>query len=118
MSAIGDLQAIFGSNPYGARSWPMSFSGTSAVTAAKVVPGGYSLCPSQDCWVKLASSSGTVAVPGTSTTQPAINDVMFCPANQITPLTVPNTGGGSFLHVIRDSADGTLRISGPLAVQP
>jgi len=117
MSAAADSQAIYGTNPYGSRAWAMSFTASSAVTSAKVKPGGYSLCPSQDCWVKLALTSGTIAVPSTSTTQPAVNDIMFCPANQVTPLTVPNAGDGSFLHVIRNSADGTLYISGPLAVQ-
>ncbi len=116
--AADDLQAIYGSNPYGARSWPMPFTGTSAVSSAKLAPGGYSLCPSQDCWVKLALTSGTVAVPTSGTTQPSVNATVFCPAGQIVPLTVPNAGDGSFLHVIRDTADGTLRISGPLQVQP
>lgn len=118
MSSEGDLQAIYGTNPYSARSWPMPFTVTSAVTSAKVKPGGYALCPSQDCWVKLASTAGTVSVPTSGTTQPAVNDTIFCPANQITPLTVPNANDGSYLHVIRDSADGTLRISGPSQVQP
>jgi len=118
MSSADDLPAIFGTNPYGSRSWPMPFTGASSVTTAALKPGGYALCPSQDCWVKLAAASGTVAVPSSGATQPAANDTIFCPAGQSTPLTVPNAGGGSFLHVIRDSADGTLRINGPLQNQP
>lgn len=118
MSASDDLPAIFGANPYGARSWPMPFTAASAVTTAKIKPGGYALCPSQDCWVKLASATGSITVPSSGATQPAVNDTLFCPAGQVTPLTVPNTGDGSFLMVIRDSADGTLRITGPMQLQP
>ena len=118
MSASDDLQAIYGTNPYGSRAWPMPFTTSSSVTSAKVKPGGYYLCPSQDCWVKLAASSGTVSVPSSGTTQPVANDTAFYPANQSLPLTVPNgsDGSGSFLHVIGDTAAGTLRISGPMQV--
>lgn len=121
MSAAEDLQAIYGTNPYGARSWPMPFTTSSSVTSAKVKPGGYYLCPSQDCWVKLAAASGSVSVPSSGATQPAsVNDTAFYPANQSLPLTVPSgsDGTGSFLHVIGDTAAGTLRISGPMQVQP
>lgn len=118
MSASDDLQSIYGTNPYGARSWPMPFTTSSSVTSAKVKPGGYYVCPTQDCWIKVASTSGSVSIPSSGTTQPAVNDTVFYPANQALPLGIPNgtDGTGSFIHVIGETAAGTLRISGPMQV--
>lgn len=118
MSASDDLQSIYGTNPYGARSWPMPFTTNSSVTSAKVKPGGYYVCPTQDCWIKVAAKSETVSIPSSGETQPAVNDTVFYPANQALPLGIPNgpDGTGSYIHVIGETAAGTLRISGPMQV--
>ena len=47
-----------------------------------------------------------------------MNDTVFYPANQALPLGIPNgtDGTGSYIHVIGETAAGTLRISGPMQV--
>lgn len=89
---------------------------TSTSNRAALAVGGYSLCPSQDCWVTVGTDNTvTGGIPSSGTTQPAINNTIFCPAGQNTPLNV--TGATPHIAVVRDTADGTLRISGPMQEQ-
>lgn len=108
-------EAVIGFNPFGLRTFPMAFTGTSARTTAALVPGGYTLRPTQDCWVKLGDSSVVAAAIGATTTQPSPNDTVKIPANTDQPLTIP---AGKYLAVIRASADGELMIHGPWQAQP
>lgn len=107
-------EAINGANPFGARTFPMSFTSASSATAAKLKGGGYSLYATQDCWVKLGTSAPTAAAIAPTTTQPAPNDTFRLRAGILYPLTVPT--GGAFLAVIRDALDGVLDINGPWQV--
>lgn len=104
--------AIVGADPMGARSFSPTFT-TSASSAQTIACGGYSVIASQDMWLALGDDTVVAAVPGTS--QPsAVNNAVFCPQNQVTPLNVKT--GGLYLSMIGVSASGTASISGPLAV--
>ena len=48
MAATDDLQAIFGTNPIGLRTFPMSFTSSTTRTTAALVGGGYVLRATQD----------------------------------------------------------------------
>ncbi len=104
-------EAIEGANPFGARSFPMSFTAASAATAAALKPGGYSLYATQDCWIKLGTSAPTAAAIAPTTTQPSPNDSIRVRAGIVYPLTIP--AAGAFLAVVRDTADGVLDVNGP-----
>lgn len=117
MSAVDDLQAIYGTNPMGLRTFPMSFTSTQSRTSAALVEGGYVLRATQDCWVKLGNSSVAAAAIAPTTTQPTSpNDTFKLSANVDKAITVPMNG--RYLSVIRASVDGELLIEGPWQVQP
>lgn len=105
--------AILGTNPCGARSFapaiPASGSGSALADLAR---GGYYLVASVDAWFKLSKSGGSVAaVP--STTQPAVNSLVFLPANTVVPITVTDSAA-QFSVVSNTASTGTLFISGPM----
>lgn len=109
-------EAAIGFNPKGLHTFPMSFTSTSARTTAALKPGGYTLRPTQDCWVTLGDSSVTAAaISATSTPPSSPNDTVKLFADTDYPLTIP---ASSYLAVIRASADGELLITGPWQAQP
>lgn len=109
-------EAAIGFNPIGLHTFPMAFTGTSARTTAALKPGGYTLRPNQDCWVKLGDGTVTAAaISATNTPPTSPNDTVKLFANTDYPLTIP---AGKYLAVIRASSDGELVITGPWQAQP
>lgn len=110
--------SIVGACSVGALSFEFAFTSTAAAKA--IARGGYEVTASQDCYVKLAPTSGLVAVVALADTQPtqasSVHTIKLF-AGQSRPFDVP--GDGMSVSVIRASADGTITFNGPFqAVDP
>lgn len=117
----GHLEAVLGANLFGACSFPIAFTNTSQRTAAALKPGGYALECTQDCWIKVGDNTVVAAAVSATLTQPSPNHTMRLRAGKVYALTIPKnaTVSGSdncYLAVIRDTADGTLDLTGPLQI--
>jgi hypothetical protein len=108
--------SMVGANPTSARSFQLATSGTA--NSAAIIRGGYEIVATQDCYLKVARTTGLTAVVALPSAQGAVDITAagyatIYVAAGVHPLDVPDDGYS--VSVLQVSAAGVVAFNGPLS---